>query len=113
MWKMAQKFHAVVVFAEHRYYGESLTFGKSANYSDSANLGYLNSQQALADYAYLISYLKSQTDMENSSVIAFGGSYGGLLSAWMRMKYPHLIVGFVSVVKIIGTNCIFNFKKFM
>ncbi|KRX77253.1 Lysosomal Pro-X carboxypeptidase [Trichinella sp. T6] len=93
MWENAKDFGAMVVFAEHRYYGKSLPFGNES----SSNLGKLNSEQAMADYAVLINWLKTNiTGAKNSAVIAFGGSYGGMLAAWMRTKYPHLVDGAIA-----------------
>ncbi|XP_064144838.1 lysosomal Pro-X carboxypeptidase isoform X2 [Loxodonta africana] len=64
------------------------------NNTDSRHLNFLTSEQALADFAKLIKHLKQTIPgAENQPVIAVGGSYGGMLAAWFRMKYPHLVVG--------------------
>ena len=46
MWENAKQFGALLVFAEHRYYGASQPQG--------SNLQYLTHEQALADYATLV-----------------------------------------------------------
>ncbi|XP_017889844.1 lysosomal Pro-X carboxypeptidase [Ceratina calcarata] len=95
MWEIAPEFEALLIFAEHRYYGESMPYGNKS-YADTNHLGYLTSQQALADYIDLIQYLRSKSEYKQSPVIAFGGSYGGMLSAWIRMKYPHIVQGAIA-----------------
>lgn len=113
MWENAEAFGALIVFAEHRYYGKSQPFVAEASEgsagggdpSREANnhpgqLHFLTHEQALADYATLIAHLKSKAFKDGtgaaSPVIAFGGSYGGMLSAWMRLKYPGSVAGAVA-----------------
>nr|AAP05884.1 similar to NM_066318 prolylcarboxypeptidase (angiotensinase C) in Homo sapiens [Schistosoma japonicum] len=92
IWKLAEELNASVVFAEHRYYGTSLPFGNDS-FKDRQHFGYLTAEQALADYVLLINQLKiNYSCFASSPVISFGGSYGGMLSAWIRQKYPNQIV---------------------
>jgi pimeloyl-ACP methyl ester carboxylesterase len=100
MWELAPQFQARIVFAEHRYEGESLP---PANLTQNC-MAYGSTIQALADYADLLQrHLNSpNTDNVIAPVIVFGGSYGGMLSAWMRMKYPHLVAGAIAASAPIG-----------
>ncbi|XP_057830215.2 uncharacterized protein LOC131041216 isoform X2 [Cryptomeria japonica] len=79
---------------QHRYYGESMPYGsKDVAYSNATTMGYLSSSQALADFAILVTDLKKNLTAEDSPVVVFGGSYGGMLAAWFRLKYPHIAIG--------------------
>ncbi|WJX84863.1 lysosomal Pro-Xaa carboxypeptidase [Trifolium repens] len=82
-------------YVKHRFYGKSVPFGgnKKVAYANSSTLGYLSSTQALGDYATLIIDLKKNLSATESPVVVFGGSYGGMLAAWFRIKYPHVAIG--------------------
>lgn len=84
-------FNASLLWLEHRYWGES--------WPDRASTGYgkrfLTVEQALGDFAELIFELKQNTS-DSGAVITFGGSYAGMLAAWMRVRYPHLVDGAIS-----------------
>jgi len=44
-----------------------------------------------SDYLELIDHLKDTLYAWNNPVVTFGGSYGGSLSAYMRMRYPQVV----------------------
>ncbi|KAL0910465.1 hypothetical protein M5K25_021450 [Dendrobium thyrsiflorum] len=91
---IAPTFEALIVFIEHRYYGKSFPFGSEEEaFRNATTAGYLSISQALADYAAFVVELKKNLSAESSPVVVFGGSYGGMLAAWFRLKYPHLAIG--------------------
>ncbi|KAA3474436.1 putative serine protease EDA2 [Gossypium australe] len=92
---LAKKFGAAVVSLEHRYYGKSSPFKSHT----TENLKYLSSKQALFDlavfrqwYQVSLNLKRNRTGAENSWFV-FGVSYSGALSAWFRLKFPHLTCG--------------------
>ncbi|GJN19867.1 hypothetical protein PR202_gb07181 [Eleusine coracana subsp. coracana] len=92
---MAKKFGAALVSPEHRYYGKSSPFESLT----TENLRFLSSKQALFDLAVFRQYYQetlnakyNRTGADNSWFV-FGGSYAGALSAWFRLKFPHLTCG--------------------
>ncbi|KQJ89376.1 lysosomal Pro-X carboxypeptidase [Brachypodium distachyon] len=97
MWELAPRFRALLLFVEHRYYGKSFPFGsEEAAFRNTSTVGYLTTTQAVADLATLVQSLKSNLSAHAAPVIVFGGSYGGMLAAWVRMKYPHVVMGAVA-----------------
>ena len=67
----------MLFFSYQRYYGKTLPFGQDSFKLE--NIGYLSVEQALADYAVLLSDLKKNLTLTDANpVIAFGGSYGGM-----------------------------------
>jgi pimeloyl-ACP methyl ester carboxylesterase len=87
---LAPQLGAAVFVLEHRYFGESLPFGNSS--FDPSNIGFLSAEQALADYAHFLTEFKNSLPYD-CPVFVFGGSYGGMLTAWFRAKYPWIAVG--------------------
>jgi hypothetical protein len=90
MYDMAKNLSGLMIYTEHRYYGYTIP---TANLS-LENMQYLNIDQALADLAYFISYIKENIpQVRNSGVILTGCSYAGTMVTWFQQKYPHLING--------------------
>ncbi|XP_039052489.1 lysosomal Pro-X carboxypeptidase-like [Hibiscus syriacus] len=90
----APRFKALQVYIEHRFYGKSVPFGsREAALRNASVRGYFTSAQAIADYAAIIIHIKKTFSAKNSPVIVIGGSYGGMLAAWFRLKYPHVALG--------------------
>lgn len=89
MFDIASQFNALIVFGEHRYYGDSLPFGQQS-FNPTSNMQWLTIELAVADYANLLTELKGPNyyNVPDSPVIVFGGSYGGVLAAACRIHYP-------------------------
>ncbi|XP_011090436.1 probable serine protease EDA2 isoform X1 [Sesamum indicum] len=109
---LAKKFGAAVVSLEHRYYGKSSPF-KSLTTKD---LRFLSSKQALFDLAAFRQYYQDSLNAKfnrpniDNSWFVFGVSYAGALSAWFRLKFPHLTCGSLASSAVV--QAIHNFTAF-
>ncbi|XP_058446565.1 thymus-specific serine protease-like [Malaya genurostris] len=75
---------------EHRYFGHSLPFEDAMTY----HLDFLTVDQALADLAEWISYLKTTVvENPNAKVVLLGYGHGGTLANYFHQSYPHLSNG--------------------
>ncbi|GMP27229.1 hypothetical protein CsSME_00003312 [Camellia sinensis var. sinensis] len=109
---LAKKFGAAVVSLEHRYYGKSSPF----NSLTTENLKYLSSKQALFDLAAFRQYYQgslnaklNRSNVENPWFF-FGVSYPGALSAWFRLKFPHLTCGSLASSAVV--LAVYNYTEF-
>lgn len=59
MWDIAPAYSAMLLFVEHRYYGQSLPFGDDS-FKDVDHLQFLTSTQALADFATFITAFQEE-----------------------------------------------------
>ncbi|CAK4215750.1 unnamed protein product [Aphanomyces euteiches] len=107
MWENAPEFGAMLVFAEHRF------FGKSMPRNAVSHLEHLSSKQVLADHAALINHIKRSNDGTTASpVIGFGGSYGAMLGIWFHTIYLEVMAGLVAaaapLVRFLGGDPLGN-----
>jgi thymus-specific serine protease len=121
MWTLAQEHNALMISLEHRYYGESQPVPDMSN----SNMKYLTSEQALEDVARFVSYINSQeagmssddstpalklkASTKSSKWVAYGGSYPGSLTTWVKLKYPALFAG--SVGSSAPVDALYEFVK--
>ncbi|XP_071838310.1 putative serine protease K12H4.7 isoform X2 [Apostichopus japonicus] len=103
---LASKMGALCLMVEHRYYGQS----HPTNDLSVDNLQYLSSEQALADLANFQANMTQKMGLTGNKWVSFGGSYSGSLSAWMRLKYPHLISAAVATSAPVQSKL--NFKEY-
>ena len=91
---LGAKLGAVVLFAEARYYGESVP---------AHDVEWLKTELIIADYANLVTQLKRTGELAaESPVVVFGGSYGGTLATFLRLTYPEIFVGALAASAPIG-----------
>lgn len=94
LWEAAEKLQAMVVFAEHRYYGESFPFGSPETALSPQNISYLTVEQAMEDFNTLQVHIRAKWEMAtDAAFLVTGGSYGGNLALWLRLKNPNLWAG--------------------
>ncbi len=97
---MAKPLGALMLALQHRYYGcqSNITACPVESFNSAADLKFLSSRQALGDMAEFHAFISAKYNLsvDINKWITFGGSYPGMLAAWSRLKFPHLIHASIS-----------------
>ena len=89
---LARNLSALVIFAEHRYWGVSNPFGPEDSFiPDAGHLGLLMIEQSMQDFAQLNTHLRDSLGAWDSPLVSVGGSLAGEISTWMRVRYPFIV----------------------
>jgi len=120
---LARALGAHYVSLENRYYGTSQPFPQLTG----ENMKYLNLRSVLADLAAFQKYWTKKNQLTGKWII-WGGSYGGAVAAYYRLKYPELVAGALSssgavnlqlmdnqvdsaAAQNVGLECTHNFRQ--
>lgn len=87
VYDIARSTGGALVTADHRYSGHNIPT-ESATFDE---LAFMTVEQALGDIAALVATVQRDLDNQEGRVILWGTGYGGTLSTFARVKYPHLI----------------------
>lgn len=105
IYDMAKALNGVMFYTEHRFYGQT----RPTEDLTLENLRFLSIDQALADLAHFITFVKKSR--QNSGVILVGCSYSGTMVTWFQQKYPHLSNGAWAMSAMIEAKV--DFSEFM
>ena len=97
---LAPKYGGLLVFPEERYYGSSLPFGVDS--FTPSNVHFLSTEQVLEDLVSVLNHVKAKYGAVDCPVVAFGGSYGGTLTTFLRASHPESVVGGLAASAPIG-----------
>ena len=95
LWTLAKRWRAVVVLVEERYFGASVPAQPVTRY--------LSSAQVLGDNVQVITEALRPRYGAGTQIVAVGGSYGGMLAAWLRRQHPSLVAAaYASSAPVLG-----------
>lgn len=91
VFENAARMHALVVEVDHRYYGHSMPFEAPSRNGmfPTELLQWLTLEQVLEDSKTVLESVRSEYGVPSQvPAVVIGGSYGGDLAVYHRLKYP-------------------------